>query len=164
MAVLESQGDDMQGTLRQRKPVVLKAVAADGMLHCAPAKNRTLAKNLLISANDVLTGVFVLVGAILAILWSFFRALCRYCTNLHLAYTQPESMQRKKASTKVQYYVQRQGYVCDEHKVTTKDGHILTLFRVRKDLEVPSGTPILIQHGILQSSGVFVCNEVRAET
>lgn len=55
--------------------------------------------------------------------------------------------------------VQSRGYEIETHLVTTRDGYILTLFRIphRKGLKVPKN-PILLQHGLLDSSYTWVNN------
>ncbi|KAI4308368.1 hypothetical protein L6164_031458 [Bauhinia variegata] len=56
--------------------------------------------------------------------------------------------------------VEKQGYKCEEHKVTTEDGYILSLQRM------PAGQsgwkadkpPVLLQHGILSDSATWLFN------
>lgn len=55
--------------------------------------------------------------------------------------------------------IQAQGLLCEEHKVTTSDGYILTLFRVRD----PQGSkfnkqakPIFVQHGLFADSNTWI--------
>lgn len=51
------------------------------------------------------------------------------------------------------------GYPCESHKVTTKDGYILTIFRIphgRKTTK--SGRPVLLQHGLLDAASTWVLN------
>ena len=48
--------------------------------------------------------------------------------------------------------VQPHGYTCEEHKVTTKDGYILSLQRIplgRAGSRKGSRVPVLLQHGLL---------------
>ena len=55
--------------------------------------------------------------------------------------------------------IRSKGYPCEEHKVTTQDGYILGVFRIphgRNSTKV--GRPILIQHGLLDSSASWVVN------
>eukprot|EP00121_Abeoforma_whisleri_P007547 Awhi_evm1s6895 len=50
------------------------------------------------------------------------------------------------------------GYPCETHHVTTKDGYILTHFRMPQPEGIaPRGT-ILLAHGILDSSDAWVLN------
>ncbi|KAI3702607.1 hypothetical protein L6452_28353 [Arctium lappa] len=56
--------------------------------------------------------------------------------------------------------VETQGYTCEEHKVTTKDGYILSMQRIPmgrggKKADKP---PVLLQHGILVDGGTWVLN------
>ncbi|KAF3443385.1 hypothetical protein FNV43_RR13067 [Rhamnella rubrinervis] len=48
--------------------------------------------------------------------------------------------------------VNRQGYICEEHTVTTKDGYILSIQRIlvgRSGETAGSRVPVLLQHGLL---------------
>jgi len=58
--------------------------------------------------------------------------------------------------------VQRKGYVCETHHATTKDGYILTLFRLPYARhQTSSGSPrppVLLQHGLLDSAFTWVLN------
>ncbi|KAL8264499.1 hypothetical protein R6Q59_022629 [Mikania micrantha] len=56
--------------------------------------------------------------------------------------------------------IEPQGYMCEEHKVTTKDGYILSMQRIP---EGHGGTkankpPVLLQHGVLMDGGTWVLN------
>ncbi|KAK4492824.1 hypothetical protein RD792_000149 [Penstemon davidsonii] len=59
--------------------------------------------------------------------------------------------------------VETQGYTCEEHKVTTKDGYILSMQRI------PTGragggerneakTPVVLQHGIMSDASTWLSN------
>lgn len=48
--------------------------------------------------------------------------------------------------------IQKSGYSVQEHKATTKDGYILTLFRIPKE----GGQPVFLIHGVLCTSSNFV--------
>ncbi|CAF1336184.1 unnamed protein product [Adineta ricciae] len=55
--------------------------------------------------------------------------------------------------------IQSKGYPCEEHKVITKDGYILGIFRIphgRKS--TTSGRPVLLQHGLLDAATTWVMN------
>lgn len=55
--------------------------------------------------------------------------------------------------------IQSKGYPCEEHKATTNDGYILGLFRIphgRNSTKI--GRPVLLQHGLLDSSVTWVLN------
>ncbi|KAF3636689.1 putative xyloglucan endotransglucosylase/hydrolase protein 2-like [Capsicum annuum] len=49
--------------------------------------------------------------------------------------------------------VETQGYGCEEHKVTTDDGYILSLQRIPKGISGKTATkpPVLLQHGLLMA-------------
>ncbi|XP_050205022.1 triacylglycerol lipase 2-like isoform X2 [Mercurialis annua] len=53
-----------------------------------------------------------------------------------------------------------QGYICQEHKVTTEDGYILSMQRLPADsFGTPSyKPPVLLQHGILTDGSIWLYN------
>jgi len=56
--------------------------------------------------------------------------------------------------------VENAGYVYQEKEVTTKDGYILTMVRVKK-ADLPKDAPvIMMQHGLFSSANNFVANHV----
>ncbi|KAK4577157.1 hypothetical protein RGQ29_027604 [Quercus rubra] len=57
--------------------------------------------------------------------------------------------------------VETKGYVCEEHKVTTKDGYILGVQRIpvgRTSKTTANRPPILLQHGILLDAATWLLN------
>jgi pimeloyl-ACP methyl ester carboxylesterase len=57
--------------------------------------------------------------------------------------------------------IQTKGYPCEEHKVLTNDGYILGIFRISHGRNTSSsspGRPVLLQHGLLDSSTTWVMN------
>lgn len=57
-----------------------------------------------------------------------------------------------------QEMVQSRGYICEEHKVTTKDGYVLSLQRIplgRAGGQKGNRVPVLLQHGLLMVSDLF---------
>ncbi|KAM1016035.1 hypothetical protein ACFX13_046515 [Malus domestica] len=57
--------------------------------------------------------------------------------------------------------LETQGYTCQEHKVTTEDGHILGLQRIpkgRSGEETPNKKPVLLQHGLLMDASAWLLN------
>ena len=53
-------------------------------------------------------------------------------------------------------------YALEEHSVLTKDGYILSLVRIPgklSDLHKPAGPPVLIVHGILDSSDSWTVHD-----
>ena len=58
--------------------------------------------------------------------------------------------------------IRTKGYPCEEHKVITKDGYILGIFRISHGRNASSsstpGRPVLLQHGLLDSSTTWVMN------
>jgi pimeloyl-ACP methyl ester carboxylesterase len=65
-----------------------------------------------------------------------------------------------KHSLDTEFYIEDHGYDYERHEVTTEDGFILHCFRVfKKEKRDPSLPPLLLQHGLFQSSGIFVTSE-----
>ncbi|KAH3661474.1 hypothetical protein OGAPHI_006321 [Ogataea philodendri] len=58
--------------------------------------------------------------------------------------------------TKLRYYVQLMGLELYEYRIVTKDGFVISLQRMVDPNTAPTGPPILLLHGLLQSSGSFV--------
>ncbi|MBA0653230.1 hypothetical protein Goklo_020428 [Gossypium klotzschianum] len=56
--------------------------------------------------------------------------------------------------------VQTQGYACEEHKVTAKDGYILSVQRipVGRSGKTASKPPVLLQHGLLVDAAAWLMN------
>ncbi|KAK9077380.1 hypothetical protein SSX86_005717 [Deinandra increscens subsp. villosa] len=56
--------------------------------------------------------------------------------------------------------IETQGYMCEEHKVTTKDGYILSLQHIPggRDGTKADKPPVLLQHGVLMDGGTWVLN------
>jgi pimeloyl-ACP methyl ester carboxylesterase len=58
--------------------------------------------------------------------------------------------------------IETKGYPCEEHKVLTNDGYILGVFRISHGRNASSsatpGRPVLLQHGLLDSSTTWVMN------
>ncbi|GMI66259.1 Myzus persicae-induced lipase 1 [Hibiscus trionum] len=56
--------------------------------------------------------------------------------------------------------VQAQGYACEEHKVTTKDGYILSVQRIPVGRSGKTGNkpPVLLQHGIFVDAAPWLLN------
>jgi pimeloyl-ACP methyl ester carboxylesterase len=51
------------------------------------------------------------------------------------------------------------GYPCEEHKLITNDGYILTIFRIPHGRKTQTpGRPVLLQHGLLDSAATWVIN------
>ena len=52
--------------------------------------------------------------------------------------------------------IQDKGYPCEEHYATTPDGYILGMFRIPS--KYSGAVPVLLQHGLLDSSFTWVMN------
>ena len=62
----------------------------------------------------------------------------------------------------MRYYAQNCGYDLEDHTVTTEDGYYLRVQRVIVPGRTAKGYPVLIMHGLFQSSGSFVTSEERS--
>lgn len=68
----------------------------------------------------------------------------------------------EKAVKDMSYYAKRCGFECDTHDVLTQDRYILTMHHIKdpnRKPDDPPGHPILLLHGLFQSSGAFIGNE-----
>ncbi|KAL2457711.1 Triacylglycerol lipase 2 [Abeliophyllum distichum] len=57
--------------------------------------------------------------------------------------------------------VETQGYICEEHIVTTKDGYILSMQRMpkgRSDSKKGVKQPVLLQHGLMMDATTWLLN------
>ncbi|KAJ3329237.1 hypothetical protein HDU76_008340 [Blyttiomyces sp. JEL0837] len=62
-------------------------------------------------------------------------------------------------SSRVEDYCEKFGYSCVAYDAVTQDGFILVLHRVgRKDGVAPTRGPVILMHGLFQSSGVWITN------
>ncbi|KAH8924431.1 alpha/beta-hydrolase [Atractiella rhizophila] len=76
----------------------------------------------------------------------------------------------EKCTNSVRYYAQNCGYDIEEQTITTEDGYHLRIHRVivpgRESVDArgdgKGGWPVLIQHGLFQSSGSFITSEERS--
>jgi pimeloyl-ACP methyl ester carboxylesterase len=56
-----------------------------------------------------------------------------------------------------QEIVAENNYLFEQHSVTTDDGYILNVFRIKKQASVPAGTPVVfLQHGITDSADCWI--------
>jgi len=69
-------------------------------------------------------------------------------------------LQNPEASMDTAGVIKHFGYPCEKHQVTTRDGYILTLFRIPygKTNVTRKSTPVFMQHGLLDSSMTWVIN------
>lgn len=71
--------------------------------------------------------------------------------------TESEDLNSRKCSMWVEDYCEHAGYSCQTIKTVTEDGFILVMHRLgRKDGIVLDKGPVLLMHGLFQSSGVWV--------
>ncbi|XP_071727114.1 triacylglycerol lipase 2-like [Rutidosis leptorrhynchoides] len=86
-------------------------------------------------------------------LFSISRAL----RNLNLFNKQHDSVSEVGICSLL---IETQGYTCEEHTVTTKDGYILSMQRIPagRDGKKANKPPVLLQHGLLMDGGTWVLN------
>lgn len=53
--------------------------------------------------------------------------------------------------------VRSKGYHCEQHTLTTDDGFLIQLFRV-KSVNVTTGPAVLLSHGLIDSAGSWILN------
>ena len=69
--------------------------------------------------------------------------------------------QIKDEDRTIEEIINSKGFKCEKHEVKTEDGYILTLFRIPGDKKCDDGSklpPVLLQHGVFDSSDGWVCN------
>lgn len=59
----------------------------------------------------------------------------------------------------VRYYAERYGFMFEQHELITEDGFLLKMHRIYRKASRENFIPVLVQHGLFQSSGIFVTNE-----
>ncbi|KZV94259.1 alpha/beta-hydrolase [Exidia glandulosa HHB12029] len=119
----------------------------------------------------VVSSIFLL----LVVLWATFRsimvALPRLLRPKTLRKTyewdQHESFLDEVVTKDVCYYAQAAGFHIEVDEITTQDGFILKMHRVvnprmQRDAKGRGGFPVLIMHGLFQSSGSFITSEERS--
>ena len=83
----------------------------------------------------------------------FLLAFCGPIFSLPVAKYDPD------CDNNITQIIQSKGYPCEEHKVTTKDGYILGVFRIPHGrTSSTQGRPVLLQHGLLDASVTWVMN------
>ncbi|KAI9029937.1 Alpha/Beta hydrolase protein [Phycomyces nitens] len=76
---------------------------------------------------------------------------------------EPQDEPKEDITSDEAYYSSRWGYDCTAHKVVTKDGYILSMYRItKKGVNPTDKPPVLIVHGLFQCSGAFVLNEEKS--
>jgi len=93
------------------------------------------------------TTIAMLLRALFACLCVFALAGAASADTLH-----PVDPDANRNFTQI---IQAKGYPVETHNVTTEDGYILTVFRMPN----PTGLPVLLQHGLLDSSFTWILNE-----
>ncbi|KAI7937917.1 hypothetical protein MJO28_014837 [Puccinia striiformis f. sp. tritici] len=85
---------------------------------------------------------------------------------------QPTKFKKEKVTKDFHYYAQQAGFEIIEQTVETLDGYFLQVWKIVKlggdqeerftNKEGKGGYPVLIQHGLFQSSGSFITSEERS--
>ncbi|KAB0799468.1 hypothetical protein PPYR_07348 [Photinus pyralis] len=108
---------------------------------------------------------FVVVAAIVILTLSVYllpRNKNNVCTSFSDYYGDRDSNKNcyynPEAKLNVSQIIRGRGYTVEEHHVITKDGYILTLFRIphpKNSLGI-SGPPVFLQHGAVVNSASFI--------
>ena len=126
-----------------------------------------------IIANLISTSFLLLI-----VLWALASRALRYISltvrgkhksRLPRLWDKPERWQNEKLVKDVKYYARSCGYDIEDQTVVTKDGYELRVHKVivpsqrgKVGSDGRGGFPVIIQHGLFQSSGSFVTSEERS--
>lgn len=121
-------------------------------------KNRSIPNDIAHRFVAAIAAAFFLCVVMTCALFSYF---VRTRTPARLPEVQRQRDQTttkndKRLTMDLAYYANLLGLVMDEYEVTTSDGFILDLKRLHKQGQEPSGEPILMVHGLLQSSAAYL--------
>ncbi|CAF3712531.1 unnamed protein product [Rotaria sp. Silwood1] len=93
-------------------------------------------------------------GSVLGLL-----VLISLCQSMTLSRIRRQPQHDPDADFNITQLIQSKGYPCEEHKVITKDGYILGVFRIPHGRKSSSpGRPVLLQHGLIDSAATWVMN------
>ncbi|KAG0172077.1 hypothetical protein DFQ28_010067 [Apophysomyces sp. BC1034] len=112
--------------------------------------------------SNLLICFIMSVLAIIALVTTWRRA---YTMDIHRTACKQDEKKilEEKVSADETYYAKRYGYDCQIHRVVTEDGHVLVIYRISKQGSDAMVKPaVLMMHGLLQCSGVFVVNEEKS--
>ncbi|WFD33839.1 hypothetical protein MCUN1_000659 [Malassezia cuniculi] len=113
----------------------------------------------------ILSSVILISLVIIGLIARFVGAIPRMLTRrqeLVREWDRPELFANEKLVKDMRYYAQECGFDLEDHTVTTQDGYYLRLQRVVPPNETKKGYPVLLMHGLFQSSGSFVTSEERS--
>ncbi|WAR62874.1 hypothetical protein PtB15_15B462 [Puccinia triticina] len=89
--------------------------------------------------------------------------------KLSRSWDRPEKFKNEKITKDFHYYAQQAGFEIVEQTVETLDGYFLQVWKIVKPGQERftlkdglGGYPVLIQHGLFQSSGSFITSEERS--
>ena len=88
-----------------------------------------------------------------AFLFLFAQVCVGLAPNISLPLPEPRTPIDPDSNRTMCEIVMAKGYPCEEHWATTSDGYILGMFRMPQ-----KGPPVLLQHGLLDSSFTWVMN------
>lgn len=137
------------------------------------AKHGPFKKHLIIAISAIGSFWFVSVLTMGALFYHWYQKLtgkerfnepadieCTHGYKPRKAYE--KDSKKMKATTDLRYYAQEMDLDLEEYKVTTKDGYILPLHRLidpkETDEQRALRKPILLQHGLLCSSGGYIAS------
>lgn len=87
----------------------------------------------------------------------FSFCIYKYCKTISLASSAHPTNHILVTSLQTEY-IKEFGYPVESHEITTEDGYILTYHRIPhgKTSNSSGGPPVLVQHGIMADSAVWV--------
>lgn len=124
-------------------------------------------------ANLVSTGFLLLIVVWALLARSIGYVISRLAGNSrprkHRAWDNPQRWAKEELVKDVKYYARSCGYDIEDQEVITQDGYKLRVHRVivpsqrgKRHSDGRGGFPVIIQHGLFQTSGSFVTSEERS--
>lgn len=138
----------------------------------------TLRSRVKLLGTQLLANIISTSFLILIVVWALASRALRYVLlavqgkHKHRhprPWDRPERWANEKLVKDVKYYARSCGYDIEDQEVVTEDGYKLRVHRViapsqqgRVHSDGRGGYPVIIQHGLFQSSGSFVTSEERS--
>lgn len=135
-------------------------------LHALPRPNSPTLKfwieqTIAVIISSVILMFLVAIGLVVRLIGLPSRMLTRPKAP-RMEWDNAEKYSKELLVKDMRYYAQSCGYDLEEHVIETEDGYFLLMQRVVVPNETRKGYPILIMHGLFQSSGSFVTSEERS--
>ena len=129
--------------------------------HTAPTLQFWIDQTIAVVLSTAILLALVSVGLVVRLLGAVPRMLGRR-QELRRDWDNPEKYRNELLVKDMRYYARECGFDLEDHTVTTEDGYYLRLQRVIAPNAAKNGYPVLIMHGLFQSSGSFVTSEERS--